>query len=63
MRTIIVIFTERKLSPNEMAPYKRYKFLCNYNTVFLYDIVEDPRYIGKMIVVGFTCDTDRVQKE
>lgn len=62
MRTIIVIFTERKLSPNEMAPYKRYKFLCNYNTVSLYDIVEDPRYTGKMMVVGFTCDTDRVQK-
>lgn len=62
MRTIIVIFTERKLSLNEMAPYKRYKFLCNYNTVSLYDIVEDPRYTGKMMVVGFTCDTDRVQK-
>lgn len=29
MRTIIVIFTERKLSLNEMVPYKRYKFLCN----------------------------------
>lgn len=26
MRTIIVIFTERKLSLNEMVPYKRYKF-------------------------------------
>ena len=62
MRTIIVIFTERKLSLNEMAPYKRYKFLCNYNTVSLYDIVEDPRYTGKMMVVGFTCDTDRVQQ-
>lgn len=42
MRTIIVIFTERKLS--------------------LYDMVEDPRYTGKMMVVGFTCDTDRVQQ-
>lgn len=38
MRTIIVIFTERKLSLNEMVPYKRYKFLCNYDTVSLYDI-------------------------
>ena len=62
MRTIIVIFTERKLSLNEIAPYKRYKFLCNYNTVSLYDIVESPRYTSKMMVVGFTCDTDRVQK-
>lgn len=62
MQTIIVIFTERKLSLNEMAPYKRYKFLCNYNTVSLYDIVEDPRYTGKMMVVGSTCDIDRVQQ-
>lgn len=62
MRTIIVIFTERKLSLNEVASYKRYKFLCNYDTVSLYDMVEDPRYTGKMMVVGFTCDTDRVQQ-
>ena len=62
MRTIIVIFTERKLSLNEMVPYKRYKFLCNYDTISLYDMVEDPRYTGKMMVVGFTCDTDRVQQ-
>lgn len=62
MQTIIVIFTERKLSLNEMAPYKRYKLLCNYNTVSLNEIVEDPRYTGKMMVVGFTCDTDRVQQ-
>lgn len=25
-------------------------------------MVEDPRYTGKMMVVGFTCDTDRVQQ-
>ena len=37
MWTIIVIFTERKLSLNEVASYKRYKFLCNYDTVSLYD--------------------------
>lgn len=46
MRTIIVIFTERKLSLNEVASYKRYKFLCNYDTVSLYDMVEGPRYTG-----------------
>ena len=40
MRTITVIFTERKLSLYEMAPYKRYKFLCNYNTVSLYKLFE-----------------------
>ena len=62
MRTIIVIFTERKVSPNEIPSYKKYKFLCNYDTVSLYDMVEDPRYTGKMMVVEFTRDTDRVQQ-
>lgn len=62
MRTIIVIFTERKVSPNEIPSYKKYKFLCNYDTVSLYDMVEDPRYTNKMMVVEFTHDTDRVQQ-
>lgn len=31
MRTIIVIFTERKVSPNEIPSYKKYNFLGNYN--------------------------------
>lgn len=62
MRTIIVVFTDRKVSLNEVSSYKKYKFLCNYDTVSLYDMVEDPRYTGKMMVVGFTCDTDRVQQ-
>ena len=62
MRTIIVIFTDRKVSLNEVPSYKKYKFLCNYDTVSLYDMVEDPRYTGKMMVVGFTCEVDRVQQ-
>lgn len=62
MRTISVIFTDRKVSRNEIPYYKKYKFLCNYDTVSIYDMVEDPRYSGKMMVVGFTCDTDRVQQ-
>lgn len=62
MRTIIVVFTDRKVSLNEVSSYKKYKFLCNYDTISLYDMVEDPRYTGKMMVVGFTCDTDRVQQ-
>ncbi len=62
MTAIIVIFTERKVSPNEVPSYKKYKFLCNYDTVSLYDMVEDPRYTNKMMVVGFTHDTDRVQQ-
>lgn len=62
MRTIIVIFTERKLPRNEVPSYKKYKFLCNYDTVSIYDMVEDPRYTSEMMVVGFTYDTDRVQQ-
>lgn len=62
MRTIIVIFTDKKVSFNEAAPYKRYKFLCNYGVVSIYDMVEDPRYTTKMMVVGFTFDTNRVQQ-
>lgn len=62
MRTIIVIFTENKLSRSEIPTYKKYKFLCNYDTISIYDVVEDPRYPGKMLVVGFTYDTDRIQQ-
>lgn len=62
MRTIIVVFTDRKVSLNEVSSYKKYKFLCNYDTVSLYDMVEDPRYTSKMMVVEFTRDTDRVQQ-
>lgn len=43
MRTIIVIFTDKKVSFNEAASYKRYKFLCNYGVVSIYDMVEDPK--------------------
>lgn len=62
MRTIIVILTDRRISLTEESSYKRYRFLCNYDTVSLYDMVEDPRYITKMMIVGFTCSTDRVQQ-
>ena len=62
MRTIIVIFTDVKISPNEVPSYKKYKFLCKYDTVSIYDMVEDPRYTSRMMVVGFTYDTDRVQQ-
>ena len=47
---------------DKIPSYKKYKFLCNYDTVSLYDMVEDPRYTTKMMVVGFTCDTNRVQQ-
>ena len=62
MRTITVIFTDRKVLIGAIPSYKKYKFLCNYDTVSLYDMIEDPRYNSKMMVVGFTFDTDRVQQ-
>ena len=62
MWTIIVVFTDRRVSLDEVSSYKKYKFLCNYDTISLYDMVEDPRYTGKMMVVGVTYDTDRVQQ-
>lgn len=61
MRTITVVFTNRMLSVREMLSHKRYKFLCNYDTISLYDMVEDPRYTSEMLVIGFTNCTNRVQ--
>lgn len=46
MRTIIVVFTDRKVSLNEVSSYKKYKFLCNYDTISLYDAV---KILGKRV--------------
>lgn len=62
MWTIAVIFTEERVSLNEIPSYKKYKFLCNYDIVSLYDMVEDTRYTSKMYVVDITYNTDRVQQ-
>lgn len=51
MRTITVVFTNRMLSVKEMLSHKRYKFLCNYDTISLYDMVEDPRYTSKVYIL------------
>lgn len=61
MRTTIVIFTDKMVSRSEIPSFKKYKFLCNYDTVSIYDIIADPRYTSKMMVVGFDPCTDRVQ--
>ena len=39
-----------------------HKFLCNYDIISVFDMIEDPRYTSKMMVVGFTSNTDRVQQ-
>ena len=62
MRTIIVIFTDKRISFTKIPSYKKYKFLCNYDIVLSGDIIEDPRYPDKMMVVGITYNTDKVQQ-
>ena len=62
MRTIIVIFTDHKVPVSEIPNYKKYKFLCNYDLVKQYDMIEDPRYCPQMMVVGFDPSTKRRQK-
>lgn len=62
MRTITVIFVKERVALESIPFYKRYKFLCNYPSVSLYDIIEDPRYNSKIMVVGITYDTNRVQQ-
>lgn len=63
MRTVAVIFTDRRIPLSEVSSYKKYKFLCNYDIISPLDIIEDPRYTTKMYVVDITCDTDRVQQD
>lgn len=62
MRTIIVIFTDHKVPVSEIPNCKKYKFLCNYDLVKQYDMIEDPRYCPQMMVVGFDPSTKRRQK-
>lgn len=62
MRTTIVIFTDHKVPVSEIPNYKKYKFLCNYDLVKQYDMIEDPRYCPQMMVVGFDPSTKRRQK-
>lgn len=62
MRTITVIFVKERVALESIPFYKRYKFLCNYPSVSLYDIIEDPRYNSKIMVVGITYNTNKVQQ-
>lgn len=56
MRTVAVIFTDRRIPLSEVSLYKKYKFLCNYDIISPLDIIEDPRYTTKMMVIGFNID-------
>lgn len=64
MRTIIVVFTDRKVSLNEVSSYKKYKFLCNYDTVSLYDkvngqVINQPAGLVNGSLAGSDFDIDR----
>lgn len=61
MRTIIVVFSDKVLPLINLEALKTYKFLCNYDNIKAYDIITDPRYTGKMLVIGTNSCTDRVQ--
>lgn len=61
MRTIIVIFTDERVSWDKISSFKKYKFLCNYINVAVCDMIVDPRYTTSMMVVGCDSCTDRVQ--
>lgn len=54
-RTIIVVFIDKICG-------KRYKFLCNYDTISIGDIITDHRYSGAMKVVGINYCSDRNQE-
>lgn len=61
MRTIIVIFTERKLSLIEMVPYKRYKFLCNYDQEekgYLQTVFEDGKLVKEWTLDQIRANVD-----
>lgn len=62
MRTITVIFADKRMPQEEINSYKHYFFLCNYPNIHIGNVIEDPRYSGKMLVTNYTFCTDRVQQ-
>lgn len=53
IRTIHVVFTDKKLSCYELGGMKQYMFLCPYNGIYVGDMIKDKRYSTAMQVVGF----------
>lgn len=61
VRTIYVVFTNKKLSNSELQGMKQYMFLCPYDRIQAGDMIEDNRYSTPMQVVGWNGCTAQVQ--
>lgn len=61
VRTIYVVFTNKKLSNSELRGMKQYMFLCPYDTIQAGDMIDDKRYSTSMQVVSWNRCTAQVQ--
>lgn len=61
IRTIYVVFTNKKLSNSGLQGMKQYMFLCPYDRIQAGDMIEDNRYSTPMQVVGWNGCTAQVQ--
>ena len=52
LRTISVVYTNQKLSNQQLKGLKQYKFLCTYDVIQAGDMIEDNRYSTPMQVVS-----------
>ena len=61
VRTIYVVFTNKKLSNSGLRGMKQYMFLCPYDRIKAGDIIDDNRYSTPMQVVSWNRNTAQVQ--
>jgi hypothetical protein len=61
VRTIYVVFTNKKLSNSELRGMKQYMFLCPYDAIQAGDMIDDKRYSTSMQVVSWNRCTAQVQ--
>ena len=61
IRTIYVVFTNKKLSNSGLRGMKQYMFLCPYDRIKAGDIIDDNRYSTPMQVVSWNRNTAQVQ--
>ena len=61
VRTIYVVFTNKKLSNSQLRGMKQYMFLCPYGIIQAGDMIEDNRYSTSMQVVSWNRCTAQVQ--
>ena len=61
IRTINVVFTNKKLSNSGLLDMKQYMFLCPYDRIQAGDIIDDNRYSTSMQVVSWNRCTAQVQ--